>query len=247
MQTPPALTPPGEPEGTPRTQTPDTLAPHVLQSDVPKALQVPTPTFPEGGLRAWATVTGAFEICTILMGTDRYLPSYGVYQDFYTRDYLTQSSSSAISWIGSISAFIIISRGLVSGRLFDRGDFYLLLCGVSFLQCFSLFMLSLCKREQYYQVHILPTISLAQGLGLGIKNGVPRDDHRRVRLLLGVVIHPITLNNTFHSRGFANAVRASAGLVSGLLIISCLLMRTRYPPTTPHIPFWKALTTIRSR
>ncbi|KAF7348859.1 hypothetical protein MVEN_01406000 [Mycena venus] len=250
MQTPPTLTPLGEPESTPRTQTPDTLASHVPRPDVPKALLAPTPIFPEGGLRAWATVAGAVIVQFCGFG---YITSYGVYQDFYTRDYLTQSSSSAISWIGSISAFILISGGLVSGRLFDRGHFYLLLCGGSFLQCFSLFMLSLCGREQYYQIF------LAQGLGLGIGAGtvyIPSIaivshyfQKRRALAMtivasgssLGAVIHPIMLNNTFHSLGFANAVRASAGLVSGLLLISCLLMRTRYPPTTPHIPFWKSL------
>lgn len=46
----------------------------------------------------------------------------------------------------------------------------------------------------------------------------------------GAVIHPILLNHTLDSHlGFGNAVRASAGLVSGLLLIACLLMRTRIP------------------
>lgn len=47
---------------------------------------------------------------------------------------------------------------------------------------------------------------------------------------LGAVIHPIMLNNLFTKIGFANAVRASAGLNTGLLIMACLLMRPRLPP-----------------
>jgi MFS family permease len=47
---------------------------------------------------------------------------------------------------------------------------------------------------------------------------------------LGSVIHPIMLNNTLGKIGFANATRANAGLVAGLYLISCLLMRTRMPP-----------------
>jgi hypothetical protein len=40
------------------------------------------------------------------------------------------------------------------------------------------------------------------------------------------------LNHTLRSQlGFSNAVRASAGLIGGLLMISCLLMRTRLPPS----------------
>lgn len=56
----------------------------------------------------------------------------------------------------------------------------------------------------------------------------------------GSVIHPIMLNNTFNSSlGFGNSVRASAGLVTGMLLIACLLMRTRLPPpktVAPVIP-----------
>lgn len=52
---------------------------------------------------------------------------------------------------------------------------------------------------------------------------------------LGAIIHPIMLNNLLNGPvGFANGVRASAGLISGLLLIACLCMRTRLdPPTTP--------------
>ncbi|KAJ7161154.1 major facilitator superfamily domain-containing protein [Mycena filopes] len=208
------------------------------------------PTFPEGGVRAWATVAGAFLVQFCGFG---YTTSYGVYQDYYTRTYLTQSSSSAISWIGSINAFIIIGGGIVSGRLSDRGYFYPLRYFGAFLQCFSLFMLSLCKEAQLWQIF------LAQGLGLGIGGGavyipsvvVVSHYFQKRRALamslvasgssLGAVMHPIMLNNTFQSLGFANAVRASAGLVTGLLIIASLLMRPRLPPAAMHPPFWKSL------
>lgn len=50
------------------------------------------------------------------------------------------------------------------------------------------------------------------------------------------------LNHTLHSQlGFGNAVRASAGLISGLLIISCLLMRTRLPPSKQSLNLLQTL------
>lgn len=54
---------------------------------------------------------------------------------------------------------------------------------------------------------------------------------------LGAVLHPIMLNNTLGKIGFGNAVRASAGLVSGMLLIACLLMHPRLPPprNTPRL------------
>jgi hypothetical protein len=48
---------------------------------------------------------------------------------------------------------------------------------------------------------------------------------------IGAIFHSIMLDNLINGRlGFANGVRASAGLISVLLFIACLLMRTRLPP-----------------
>ncbi|KAJ3524793.1 hypothetical protein NMY22_g10853 [Coprinellus aureogranulatus] len=73
---------------------------------------------PEGGLRAWGTVLGGFfvQFCGFA-----YCTSFGVFQDYYTRIYLSEASPSAISWIGSISAFLSIALSLVTGPLYDRG------------------------------------------------------------------------------------------------------------------------------
>ncbi|KAJ6616754.1 major facilitator superfamily domain-containing protein [Mycena sp. CBHHK59/15] len=215
----------------------------------------PAPTYPEGGFRAWATVFGAFLIQFCGFG---YTTSFGVYQDFYVRDYLTQSSSSAISWIGSVNALLVISVGLVAGRLYDRGHFHLLVYGGCVIQSFSIFMLSLCKQEKLYQIF------LAQGLGAGLGAGivyipsvavVSHYFHKRRALAMsivasgssfGAVIHPIMLNNTLHSSlGFGNAVRTSAALISGLLLLACILMRPRLPPSRKDPEFWKSLQRFR--
>ena len=52
---------------------------------------------------------------------------------------------------------------------------------------------------------------------------------------LGSIIHPVMLNYLFNrSVGFANGVRISAVFVSVLLLVACLLMRTRLePPRNP--------------
>ncbi|KAG1888560.1 major facilitator superfamily domain-containing protein [Suillus subluteus] len=200
--------------------------------------------FPEGGLAAWTTVLGSFLVQFCGYG---YATSFGVYQDFYTQYYLTNQTSSAISWIGSFNMFLLTAVGIVSGSLYDRGYFYHLMIAGSLLQSFSLFMLSLSKPDQYYQIF------LAQGLGSGIAAGlmfvpstaVVAHYFRRKRTLvltfvasgssLGATIHPIMLNNLLNGPlGFSNGVRASAGLVSVLLLIACLCMRTRLdPPTIP--------------
>lgn len=110
-------------------------------------------------------------------------------------------------------------------------------------------MLSLAEEGQYYQVF------LSQGLGVGIGVGmiyVPSvailsHYFRRRRSLvmtvvatgssLGAVVHPIMLNNLLPKIGFAKATRANAGLISGLLLLACLIMKTRLPPpaTSPDL------------
>ncbi len=58
---------------------------------------------------------------------------------------------------------------------------------------------------------------------------------------MGAVIHPIMLNNTLDTIGFVNSVRASAGLVTGMLLIACFLMQTRLPPPKKTIPLIPAI------
>ncbi|RDX47107.1 MFS general substrate transporter [Lentinus brumalis] len=211
-----------------------------------------TPTdidFPEGGLTAWLTVLGAFFVQACAFG---YTTSFGVYQDFYARAYLSNESSSAISWIGSINAFLVIASSLFVGPLFDRGYFYHLLYGGSALLAFSLFMHSLAKPDAFYQ------ILLSQGIGAGLGAGmlylpslsVVSHYFQRRRALamtmvssgssIGAVVHPVMLNNLLNdpSIGFAVAARANAGLIAGLLLISCFLMRARVAPPKKHVNLW---------
>ncbi|KAF7345821.1 MFS general substrate transporter [Mycena venus] len=191
-----------------------------------------------------------------------YTTSFGVYQDFYVRDYLSQSSSSAISsvstpidfsrltvpssdsWIGSINALLGVALSLVSGPLYDRGHFRLVVYSGCFIQSFSLFMLSLCQRQHLYQILLAQGVLAGLGLGIAYVPSVAVVSHyfRRRRGLvmalvqsgtpLGAIVHPILLNNTLHNSqiGFGNAVRISAGINSAILLLACILVRPRLPP-----------------
>ena len=207
--------------------------------------------FPEGGLQAYCTVLGAFLVQFSFFG---YTTSYAVYQEYYTKVYLTNVSASAVSWIGSVNLFLGLVGGVFTGRLFDRGYFYVLMYTGCALEIFCIFMLSLAKPGQYYQVF------LAQGVGLGIACGltyipsiaVIGHYFRRRRALmltfaatgssLGATVHPIMLNNLINGTlGFSNGVRASAGLITGCMILICALMRTRLPPSSNVDSYAKVL------
>ncbi|KAF8956207.1 monocarboxylate permease [Flammula alnicola] len=184
----------------------------------------PTITFPEGGWRAWCTIAGA------------YINSFGVYQDFYVRNYLRNFSTSTIGWIGGVQICLNFAPGIITGRLFDRGYFIV-------LYAVALFMLSLSHEESYYQVFLTNGVclGLASGLTYSSSLSIPGHYFRRRRSFavgivssgaaMGSVIQPIMLNKLINGPiGFHTAVRISASLNVFLLIVAACLMRTRLPP-----------------
>ncbi|ESK91817.1 MFS general substrate transporter [Moniliophthora roreri MCA 2997] len=206
-----------------------------------KILPSPDPSHAEpaqpldGGVRAWSTVAGSW---FLLFGTLGYLYSYGVYQDYYTRFYLLSSNTSSISWMGSVQLALPYLLGIPMGKLFDAGYIHSVLAAGSTLFVFSLFMVSLAKPNHYYQLF------LSQGIGMGLGVGcvqlhsttiVSRHFLRRRAFAYGIaltgasvgsLVYPIMLNRLIYSIGFGPAVRASAGLVAGCVLLGNILVKS---------------------
>lgn len=194
---------------------------------------------PDGGIMAWATVFGAW---CILFATFGMTNAFGVYQDYYVRVFLTNYTPSDIGWIGSVQLFFQFSMGIVSGKLFDAGHFYPMMIGASALYVFCYYMLSLAHEGQYYQVF------LAQGIGAGIALGflflpavgvIAHHFRRRRSFAMGIVVSgsscgglvfPVMLNRIIERQGFHAATRGVSYLVTGLMVLAILSMRTRLPP-----------------
>ncbi|KAF9012624.1 major facilitator superfamily domain-containing protein [Cyathus striatus] len=197
----------------------------------------------EGGWAGWTAVLGVFLIHFCTWGCS---DSFGVYQDYYVRVYMPHSSPSAISWIGSTNSFLGITGGLISGRLYDKGYFRYLLFGGALLCSVAQFMLSLVKPGQYYQA------LLAQGIAPGLANGmmyVPCMailSHYFTRKYaftvciagsgasLATVLYPIMMNHLLNGKEqeagdgrFQRATRISAGMLTGMLVVACIVTRPR--------------------
>ncbi|KAF8595642.1 MFS general substrate transporter [Ceratobasidium sp. AG-I] len=227
------------------TATLDLPAPTVEPSKQEKQDTYTALQIPDGGAIAWSTVAGAWLILFCSFG---YANAFGVYEDYYTRVYMTHKSSSDIAWIGSTQLCLQFVMGLVSGKLFDEGYFHQTIAGGSLLCAFSLFMLSLAKENQYYQVFLPQAVGLGISLGLLFLPAIGVISHhfaKRRALAMGIVtsgsscggiIFPIMLNKIFERSGFAWGVRATAFVVSAALIAANLLMRTRLPPKSQRPP-----------
>jgi MFS family permease len=96
--------------------------------------------------------------------------TFGVYQTEYQIGFLSSSSPSAISWIGSIQAFLLMLVGAATGPVYDAGYFRELLLGGSFLVVFGHMMLSLCTK--YWQVLLAQAFCIGVGTGFLFVPGV---------------------------------------------------------------------------
>ncbi|KAJ6549501.1 major facilitator superfamily domain-containing protein [Mycena sp. CBHHK59/15] len=195
---------------------------------------------PDGGTKAWLTVVGAW---FVLFST------FGSVLGFLLQDGVANSMQVPVllrclrRWIGSFQLMMPFIVGVISGKLFDDGKFYLVEISGSVIFVFSYrFMLSLAKPNQYYQVRIFdPGVGMGIGLGLTFVPTVSINTHhfkRRRGLAAGIglsgssvgaTIFPIS-NHLIPKIGFASTVRATGYIVLGCLIIGNSLMRTRLPP-----------------
>lgn len=210
---------------------------------------IPPP--PDGGLHAWLKVFGGFFIYVNIWYTSPptslsltnhhtnplrgFTLTYGAFQAYYRSTLLRNETPSAISWIGTVQAWLLIFFGVMSGPLFDLGYFRSMLIVGNFLVVFGIMMLSLSTT--YWQVFL--SQGLCMGLGAGLLYipslalvGVWFDKKRALALgivmsgiAVGGVIYIIMFDRLTKSAGFPWAIRAIGfvALVAACLSIPALL------------------------
>ncbi|KAL4971732.1 major facilitator superfamily domain-containing protein [Aspergillus desertorum] len=154
--------------------------------------------------------------------------AFGSFQSFYVLDFLPSTSTSAISWTGTIQSWLLIIGGLISGPLFDLGYYTHLISIGSFLSVFGIMMLSLAT--EYYQ--ILLSQGICTGLGFGLLyipslTIVSRSFVRKRALALGIatagapaggVIYTLIFEQLLPRVGFAWTVRTIGSVMLGLFV-----------------------------
>lgn len=190
---------------------------------------------PDGGIVAWLHVVGGFMLFFNSWGL---LNTFGVYQSYYESGAMFNRSSSDISWIGALQAYLVFLVGLFAGPIYDRGYFKSLIVFGCLAITFGHMMLSLCS--QYWQV------ILSQGFVIGIGAGclfvpcasiMPSYFRAKLGLAMGLasagssfggVIYPIMLNRLMDQVGFAWATRIIGFVVFGTLMIPIAVMKMRF-------------------
>ncbi|KAF5002200.1 hypothetical protein FDECE_10691 [Fusarium decemcellulare] len=125
-------------------------------SSAPSIINLSPP--PDGGWRAWCVCLSSH---LVYMNTWGWVNSFGIFQAYYTE--LLSRPASDISWIGSISVFLLFFVGTLTGRLVDAGYFrYVFIAGMVF-QVTGVMVTSVCTEYWHFLV--------AQGVLVGLGNG----------------------------------------------------------------------------
>lgn len=135
----------------------DSVAESGLIDQRHQTVQPHPPPPPNGGFVAWLQCANTFCLWFAAWGL---VNSFGVFQEYYETIGLAGSSSSKISWIGSLQLCIFIAGTSIIGPIFDLGFLRSLLVTGAFLTVFGMMMTSLCN--EYWQ------FILAQGLCMGV-------------------------------------------------------------------------------
>ena len=140
------------------------------------------------------------------------------------------ASPSAISWIGTVQAWLLIVIGVLSGPLFDLGYFRSMLCVGNFLVVFGIMMLSLSKT--YWQVFLSQGVCM--GLGAGLLYipslalvGIWFDKKRAVAMgvvmsgiAVGGVVYIILFDRLTPTAGFPWAIRSMGFITLAAALLS---------------------------
>ncbi|EPQ28647.1 uncharacterized protein PFL1_03950 [Pseudozyma flocculosa PF-1] len=193
---------------------------------------------PDGGLAAWLQVVASFFLFFNSWGL---VNTYGAFQTYYETALLERSGSSAISWIGSIQASLLLIVGPFSGPLFDLGYVKTLTVGGTVLIVVG--MMTTSVATYYYQV------LLAQGICTGLGMGaifipsiavLPAWFSSRRAFAAGIsvcgsslggIVYPIVFRRLEPRIGFAWTTRVIAFVVLATQAVAIALMRKRGPNT----------------
>ncbi|KAI1850981.1 hypothetical protein JX266_003646 [Neoarthrinium moseri] len=194
---------------------------------------------PNGGHVAWLNVAGCFALYLNTLGL---LNTFGVFQTYYEKELLRDSSASAISWIGSIQAFFLMSVGVFVGPLFDAGHCRALLVAGTCLLAVGFMTTSVAAA--YWQVF------LAQGVCIGLGTSclaipsialVPMyfTPPRRTWAMsaatlgsgLGSTAYPIMFQALQTRIGFAWTVRVLGFISFAFCVFAIVVMKPRYKKT----------------
>ncbi|KAH7395558.1 MFS monocarboxylate transporter-like protein [Cadophora sp. MPI-SDFR-AT-0126] len=210
-------------------------------SDQHHSIEEPRKTQSEFNFRSILVLIGSFSAMFCTVG---FVNAFGVFQEYYSTNFLSNKSASDISWLGSFNLFCMFGGTIVVGYLNDKYGPRILLPTGPVIIVFAIFMTSLCK--QYYQFFLAQGLLFGLGLSIAVLPAfaiIPRYFTKHRGLALGItvsgssmggVIWPITLRNLFSDVGFGWGVQICAFMMLPLLSLAILTIRVPISAASPN-------------
>ncbi|TGJ87378.1 hypothetical protein E0Z10_g1410 [Xylaria hypoxylon] len=218
--------------------------PPLIQNDI---------TYPEGGLRAWLVVLGAWSGLAASLGVYN---STGVIEAYLSRELLPNESPSTIGWIFGVYAFMTWFCGAQVGPTFDaKGPRELMIAG-SLCTLVGVFALSF--STEYYQFILAFSVLAGGGASLLITPAMGSVAHwfsERRGLASGIaftgggvggVLFPLMMQSLLPQLGWAWSIRILGFILLILCSISVAFCQSRVPPRNgPHTTWRDTLPDLR--
>lgn len=194
-------------------------------------------TFPDGGLRAWLVVIGAF--CAEI-STFGFISAWGVFQAYYEQTLLRDRSPVDIAWIGSVQTAFGVLPSVLIGRLFDLGHFELPFLFGSIILAASTIVIAECR--EHWQFLLVQGVVVGAAIGICYCSlfaviGHWFKDRRGTALTImgigspvGSMLFPVVARQLIPKVGFPWTMRIIGFIILGLMGIGNLTMRRRLPP-----------------
>ncbi|SMR62016.1 unnamed protein product [Zymoseptoria tritici ST99CH_1E4] len=189
------------------------------------------PSIPNGGLKAWLQVLSAFFLFFNSWGL---INAHGTFQSHYRTVLLPEYSPTTLSWIGSLSAFLLCLTTVFIGPLIDHGHARVTVFAGASLVLAGLLATSACTMYWH--------LVLAQGVCMGIGQGclfvsaisvLPRWFSTRRSFALGLaaagsslggVAYSLTFHELISHFSFAITLRLLAAISLPTLLVPCILL-----------------------
>ncbi|KAK3684621.1 hypothetical protein LTR37_020085 [Vermiconidia calcicola] len=164
--------------------------------------------------------------------------AFGLFQAFFTEEFLPGTSPSAIAWIGSTQMALVFGLGVPVGRMVDKGYFRIMFHGGSLIMIFGIFLSSVCK--QLWSLWLVNGLITGIGMGMCFCSGMVAlmawFDERKVGAAMGLgaagscvggIVYVLLARHFLKTEGYYTTMIVLGGVATVTMIPPNLVFRVR--------------------
>nr|OQO18365.1 hypothetical protein B0A51_13975 [Rachicladosporium sp. CCFEE 5018] len=215
---------------------------------------------PQDGRMAWLHALAAILVVGNCWGLAQ---AFGLFQTYYGRYYIPDSSPSTIAWIGSTQLALVFGLGVPVGRLVDKGYFRLMFHGGSAIMCLGILCTGWCSA--FWSLWLVQGLLTGTGMGMVFCAGTIAlmswfDETTMGKAMglgaagscIGGILYVLLARTLLPEHGFGTTMRIIAAVATATMIPPNMLFRMRTmshkiaPRTAVAVPWISTLQSFAS-